>query len=277
MALGSFIETTVGPASKRIIDLAAVKTELGITDSASDAKLTRLIDAATAAFAGAYGLQREFWRRTVEESVVGRGGELLFVENWPVESVTSITEAGTTVTASEYSIEGWRRDRIYRDNGWARDSQGGFAYFTSTGNEEFDTVATYVGGWVMPEKLSDWTASTAYAVGDFVRSSSTSDLFLFECTAAGTSDSSEPTWPTTEDGTVVDNGATWTARYATEFPQDLREAAYITVTDWFAGGLEIPSGIVSERFESMGVTYGSPGGQAGGIPYHAQMMIRGYQ
>jgi len=276
---GSFIETTVGPTSKRVIDLALVKTELGISDSSSDTKLTRLIDAAAAAFAGAGGLQREPWRRTVKETMVGRGGEFMFITNWPVESVTSITEAGTTVTASDYTVEGWRRDRIYRDNGWARDGMGGYSHFTPTGNEEHDTIATYVGGWVMPEDMGDWAAATAYTTSDFVRASDQSDLFLYQCTTAGTSDAAEPTWPTTNEGTVADNTVTWTARKASEFPQDLKEAAIITVIDWFRGGLQIPSGVASERFESMEIRYdtGAAAGMAAGIPRHAEAIVRQYR
>ena len=58
---------------------------------------------------------------------------------------------------------------------------------------------------------ADWEASTAYSVGDFV-APTTQNGKRYECTTAGTSDSSEPTWPTTAGGTVEDNTATWTCR-----------------------------------------------------------------
>ena len=58
-----------------------------------------------------------------------------------------------------------------------------------------------------------WAVGTAYAVNDYVRPSSTNTDFAFQCTTAGTSHAStEPTWPTTADGTVNDNGVIWTAR-----------------------------------------------------------------
>ena len=57
----------------------------------------------------------------------------------------------------------------------------------------------------------DWAASTAYTANDYVQPTTPNNNFTYQCTSAGTSDSSEPTWPTTAGGTVVDNGATWTA------------------------------------------------------------------
>lgn len=73
-----------------------------------------------------------------------------------------------------------------------------------------------------------WAASTAYALGDFVRPTSIADgsLFVYECTVAGTSGTTEPTWPTVDGQTVVDGSVTWTARQrktframATGYPQ----------------------------------------------------------
>lgn len=58
-----------------------------------------------------------------------------------------------------------------------------------------------------------WVASTAYSVGDVVRPTSASGQLnnnrFFIVTIAGTSAASEPTWPSTAGGTVVDNTVTW--------------------------------------------------------------------
>jgi len=58
-----------------------------------------------------------------------------------------------------------------------------------------------------------WAASTAYATASphFV-TPTTPNGFRYECTTGGTSDSSEPTWPTTVGATVVDGTVTWTCR-----------------------------------------------------------------
>lgn len=57
-----------------------------------------------------------------------------------------------------------------------------------------------------------WVANTAYAEDDLVRPTGLSTFtgYVYKCTTAGTSGGSEPTWPTTSEGTVVDGTVTWT-------------------------------------------------------------------
>jgi len=60
-----------------------------------------------------------------------------------------------------------------------------------------------------------WAASTAKALGEIVRPTAAptdASRFYYECTVAGTTGTTEPTWPTTDGATVVDNTVTWTAR-----------------------------------------------------------------
>lgn len=59
--------------------------------------------------------------------------------------------------------------------------------------------------------VAAWAASTAFSVGDIRRASTqqASGLF-FRCTTAGTSGSSEPSWPTDIGSTVTDNTCVWT-------------------------------------------------------------------
>ena len=57
-----------------------------------------------------------------------------------------------------------------------------------------------------------WTASTAFSVGDVRRPTVSYGTGLwFRCTTAGTSASSEPTWPTDIASTVTDGTCVWTA------------------------------------------------------------------
>ena len=60
--------------------------------------------------------------------------------------------------------------------------------------------------------VAAWAASTSFSVGDIRRATTeqASGLF-FRCTTAGTSDSSEPSWPTDIGSTVTDNTCVWTA------------------------------------------------------------------
>lgn len=54
-----------------------------------------------------------------------------------------------------------------------------------------------------------WPATTAVSLGDTVYAT-TGDGNVYECTSAGTTAGSEPTWTTTLGGTTTDSGATWT-------------------------------------------------------------------
>jgi len=55
-----------------------------------------------------------------------------------------------------------------------------------------------------------WQPNTSYSVGDFVTPTSGSPNRIYRCTTAGTSDSTEPTWPDTADATVNDGTVVWT-------------------------------------------------------------------
>ncbi len=54
-----------------------------------------------------------------------------------------------------------------------------------------------------------WVTATAYSAGDKVKKIS-GGTHLYQCTTAGTSGGSEPTWPTTIDATVTDGTVVWT-------------------------------------------------------------------
>ena len=54
---------------------------------------------------------------------------------------------------------------------------------------------------------SAWVASTAYVIDDIVIPT-VANTHYYKCTVAGTSDASEPTWPT-DGSTVVDGTVTW--------------------------------------------------------------------
>ena len=57
--------------------------------------------------------------------------------------------------------------------------------------------------------MSDiWQANTAYNKGDIVRPTTANDC-IYKCIVAGTSGSSEPSWPTTPLEQVADNAVTW--------------------------------------------------------------------
>ncbi len=63
-------------------------------------------------------------------------------------------------------------------------------------------------------RVNAWVATTVYAVGAIVRRATGSGIYWFKATTAGTSGATEPTWPGTLGGTVVDGTVTWTAMRA---------------------------------------------------------------
>lgn len=65
------------------------------------------------------------------------------------------------------------------------------------------------------DQNDQWQATTAYVLGDIVVPT-TRDGNFYECTTAGTSGGSDPTWNTTLGTTTSDGTVTWTAR---EIPQ----------------------------------------------------------
>lgn len=82
-----------------------------------------------------------------------------------------------------------------------------------------------------------WAAGTAYNVGDRVFPT-TRNGYVYECTAAGTSDAAtEPIWPTNIGDTVVDGTVTWQC-IATEADNSL-------------GGVMSPTAIVSGQLNNV--------------------------
>ncbi|MCK5603133.1 hypothetical protein KAR91_14715 [Candidatus Pacearchaeota archaeon] len=69
------------------------------------------------------------------------------------------------------------------------------------------------GGMAKQHSLSEtaWQATTAYSLLDFV-SAVPENGCQYECTTAGTTGASEPTWPTTMGGTVADGSVVWTCQ-----------------------------------------------------------------
>ena len=60
--------------------------------------------------------------------------------------------------------------------------------------------------------VAAWAASTSFSVGDVRRATTEQASGLwFRCTTAGTSASSEPSWPTDIGSTITDNTCVWTA------------------------------------------------------------------
>jgi len=284
------VTTSTATPSRMMVTLGDVKTELGITGTGSDTQLTRMIISASR-LAAHLGLHRAPWLETVVEKLPGRGGSYLKLSRWPILSLTSITEgtgaSPTTVTASTYSIAGnLRRDRVYRADGWAWHRLSGPASYFDVDGPALGYNVTYVAGWVMPDQITKWVASTAvsgsawYSAPDDSPGGQSDNPFIFQADAAGgTSDSSEPIWPTVIGGTVVDNDITWTA-YDQRIPEDVEEIMLHQVISWFKGSVVgAPPNVRRERDGPTEIEYfGSGDGAApSALLSETTAVLRGYR
>jgi hypothetical protein len=83
---------------------------------------------------------------------------------------------------------------------------------TGDGSSVINTTTTPPCDHCVPPTSMTWQADHAYALGDQVQTMDTSNNTLtFTVTTAGTSGATAPNWTTVPvNGTVTDNGVTWT-------------------------------------------------------------------
>jgi hypothetical protein len=242
-----------------------LRTHLGISGSAEDARLRALLLAVGASMAGPEGLGRDPWRQVYQERFsLFREVTSLLPSAWPVESIASAVVDGVTLDATSYEVLGRQRDTLYRSNCWP---------ITSCPH---GLRLQYVAGWLMPEQVSDWSGTASVSAGSWTRSSDPSVLLRFECTTAGDTAGTEPTWSSIPGETVVDGTVVWTAREATEQPEDVMQAALIAAAGWYSGDLEVPAGIASESDVAGSVRYASQG-NVRSLPPVLRSVLAGYR
>jgi hypothetical protein len=72
------------------------------------------------------------------------------------------------------------------------------------------SVAVPTTWYIGAHAVAKWQPSTSYSVGQFVTPTSGSPNRIYRCTTAGTSGSTEPAWPNTDNATVNDGTVVWT-------------------------------------------------------------------
>jgi len=122
-----------------------------------------------------------------------------------------------SIGCKETQYTKWASDFYYPINSVVYvDSPGAF-YRTTDGGTSGSSPPPANSGltWVG----STWTRRTAYSVGDtVVPTNRDPNGYYYNCTTAGNSGNSEPTWCTGVGCTVADNDARWTAAGSTGFP-----------------------------------------------------------
>lgn len=111
--------------------------------------------------------------------------------------------------------------------------------------------------------------STSVTSGDTVLPT-TPNGRIYKCTTSGTTGAGEPTWPTTNGGTVSDGGAVWTeqtnALDAGTFTEAANAGGYTrptlnpSLTNWAStqGNTSVSSGTGAQTNNLVAITYGTP-------------------
>lgn len=134
--------------------LADVKNLLGIApaETSQDARLEMLINMSSARI-GQY-CNRQFKRQNYTETLPPNGRQLLILQQYPVQSVASVVQKGTTLTAatdyiatSPFAEVG----EIYRETGWTGDYMLRGIVTNDIGPGKLEIVVTYVAGYYLPD------------------------------------------------------------------------------------------------------------------------------
>lgn len=142
---------------------------------------------------------------TANDKIICRHTDV--VQEVDLTSVGRTILAATTEAAARTAI-GIDLTTFQDNNGWTLISAS--SYEDEPLYEKFNSSSI--------ASVSDWQASHAgytgsifFPLASFVKPTTPGD-FIYQCMVAGTTDSTEPTWPTTNDTDVTDNDVTWRAR-----------------------------------------------------------------
>jgi hypothetical protein len=133
---------------------AAAADVLGV--SAADAKLPRLIAAASEAIRRYLDRPQLHYGAAITEKLAGYAGQVrLYLGTAPVISVTSLVlPDGTALAPTDYSVEDLATGALYRREGWPFTGVDAGGVLRA---EERSIVATYAGGWVTPAQTGTRT------------------------------------------------------------------------------------------------------------------------
>jgi len=107
----SILTETTSPVSTALTTLAKAKEELGITDTASDALITKLIDRASSVIASycdrvfGYAVLSELFRYAPITGFARANWRTLRLSRWPLVSLTSVTDGDGLVSPTLYESE----------------------------------------------------------------------------------------------------------------------------------------------------------------------------
>ncbi len=147
----------------------------------------------------------------------------------PYGQLQSVTHIKYTDTDGDQTT--WDADTEYDVDTYAEPGAVALAY-----NKSFPTAQLYPMNPIEIQFITGWfqgplrVKETAYALLDTI-TPSTQTGFVYECTTAGTSAATEPTFGKTVGGTTTDGTVTWTCRKAV--PSMIKKAILLMVSDQY--------------------------------------------
>ena len=146
--------------------LANVKLLLGVGDTTKDALLEMLITRASAAICAQTGRVLKRATYTPEPYAVN-GQPYLYLKQWPIQTLTSVTLGGAALTANvDYymSAADAAVGRIYRPQGWngAMLTRG---LVPDAFEGDRDILVTYTAGYYLPDDVTVAPAAAHYVAG----------------------------------------------------------------------------------------------------------------
>lgn len=131
--------------------VATMRDELGLADSSQDVRLERYILQASAAIEGY--CDRKLRKTATTERLQATGTRRLVLARRPLVSIASIVMDDETLDTDGYEIQDADAGIVYREDGWPRVDAvvvGSIARDPIAGTAKVDIVATYTGGYVLP-------------------------------------------------------------------------------------------------------------------------------
>jgi hypothetical protein len=238
-----------------LLTRAAVKARLGIGDAVTthDETLDALIAAVSAAAvrvvvgAGPATGARALVAQRYRSAQPGPDRDILLLPRRPLDPATVAVELDGTalVLDTDYSIASAAQGSLYRSAWWPS------KYRAPGMDGDANVVATFWAGYVPPAASYEWSATTARAVGDWLRPTNLATTALrFRVSAAAGSKltgATEPDWTTYDAGDeITDGDLTLVAHELPEAPADLLQGAYFALQTWFRSG-PILEGLAAER------------------------------
>lgn len=242
------IEVLTRASNSNLIELASVKTRLGIEGTSEDETLTELIEEASSSIVDYIG--RPLARQRYRETIAGEDRPRIVLSRYPVDT-DSVTVTVDGIEETDHVIENPANGVLYLSGGWPRTFPTNYVDYRYGG--EKDITVTYTAGYLLPGDVASWTASTAVALHTWIRPSTASlSPYLYQVTTAGITGASEPSYPASTGLTVASGTAVLTARDAVELPAVIRKYAFLLVRDAYSNR---PTGLTSQSADGFSESY----------------------